>query len=125
MDTEKTDRALLAAGLRTFFQLAEEWQLSGAEQGSLLGSPDIATLRGWRRGAIASATADTLKRISYLLGIYQAIRTLLPDPARANGWMRAPNFAPLFGGRSALDVMIDGDIANLRGVRAYLDAQLE
>ena len=36
----------------------------------------------------------------------------------------ATHSAPMFGGRSALDRMLSGNIANLRSVRAYLDVQL-
>ena len=124
MDVDATHAALLAAGVRGFFRLAEEWQLSEAEQIILLGLPPDFELGRWRRGDIVAANDETLERISYLLGIYKAIHTLLPLPARANSWMRAPNSAPMFGGRSALDRMLRGSIADLRSVRAYLDAQL-
>ncbi|WP_201791862.1 MbcA/ParS/Xre antitoxin family protein [Sphingopyxis witflariensis] len=124
MDTDKTDLGLLAAGLRAFFRLADEWDLSEAEQIILLGSPAEFELARWRRGDVASGSGETLKRISLMLGIYKAIQTLLPDRARANRWMRAPNFAPIFSGGSALDQMLRGDIADLRRVRTYLDAQL-
>ena len=124
MDIDATYTALLAAGVRSFFRLAEEWQLSEAEQIILLGLPPNFELDRWRRGDIVAANGETLERISYLLGIYKAIHTLLPVPARATRWMRAPNSAPMFGDTSALDRMLSGNIADLRSVRAYLDAQL-
>lgn len=124
MDVDATHAALLAAGVRGFFRLAEEWQLSEAEQIILLGLPPDFELDRWRRGDIVAANDETLERISHLLGIYKAIHTLLPVLDRANQWMRAPNSAPIFGGRSALDRMLRGSIADLRSVRAYLDAQL-
>jgi hypothetical protein len=37
--------------------------------------------------------------------------------------VRKPNDAPLFGGRSALDRMISGNVADLFVVRQYIDAQ--
>jgi len=37
--------------------------------------------------------------------------------------VREPNTAPLFGGRSALDRMMGGQVADLYVVRHYLDAQ--
>lgn len=124
MDIDATHAALLAAGVRGFFRLAEEWHLSEAEQIILLGLPPDFALERWRRGYIVAANGETLERISHLLGIYKAIHMLLPVPDRANQWMRAPNSAPIFGGRSALDRMLGGNIADLRSVRAYLDAQL-
>lgn len=124
MDIDATHAALLAVGVRSFFRLAKEWQLSEAEQIILLGLPPDFELGRWRRGDIVAANGETLERISYLLGIYKAIHTLLPVPDQANRWMRAPNSAPMFGGRSALDRMLSGDMADLRRVRAYLDTQL-
>jgi hypothetical protein len=38
--------------------------------------------------------------------------------------MRAPNAAPLFDGRSALDRMTAGNVGDLYVVRQYLEGQL-
>jgi hypothetical protein len=64
-----------------------------------------------------------MERISYVLGIYKALQVLLPDAAAADGWVRRPNAAPPFGGRSALERMLSGNVADLFLVRQYLDAQ--
>jgi hypothetical protein len=37
--------------------------------------------------------------------------------------VRKPNAAPLFSGRSALDRMTSGNVADLYVVRQYVDAQ--
>ncbi len=124
MSAEYTSTALLEAGLRAFFRLAGEWRLSEAEQLILLGSVTTSELSKWRQGEIGSATTDTLERISYLLGIYKAIHTLLPNPVRANAWIRTANTAPMFHGTSALDRMLIGKATDLHAVRAYLDEQL-
>lgn len=124
MGTEHTSTALLAAGLRSFFRLAEEWCLTEAEQLILIGSTSTSELSDWRQGKIGSATNGTLERISYLLGIYKAIHTLLPNPAQANAWIRAANTASLFDGGSALDLMLNGKASDLHAVRAFLDGQL-
>jgi len=46
-----------------------------------------------------------------------------PDEASADAWVKKPNDAPLFNGRSALDRMLSGQVADLFVVRQYLDAQ--
>jgi hypothetical protein len=66
---------------------------------------------------------DTLERLSYLLGIYKALQILLPDPQAADEWVRKSNSAPPFGGDSALERMLSGQVADLYVVRQYLDAQ--
>src|ERR1700728_997936 len=89
------------AGLRAFHRISELWHLSVSAQ----------------------LPRDTLERLSYLLGIYKALQLLLPDTQAADEWIRRPNDAPLFGGKSALDRMLSGNVADLFTVRQYLDAQ--
>ena len=111
-----------AAALRTFWRLAEAWQLGVGEQMTLLGVGRSA-LYQWRQGKVGPLDRHVLERLSYLFGIYAALQLLLPDPERAAEWVRKPNDAPLFGGRSALQRMLGGQVADLYVVRQYLDAQ--
>lgn len=111
------------AALRTFFNLARNWGLSEQEQMKLLGLNSRSTLHAWKSGRVSKVSRDTVERISYLLGIFKAVNILLPDAKRADDWIRLPNKAPLFGGRSALDRMTSGNIGDLYVVRQYLDAQ--
>lgn len=111
-----------AAALRTFWRLADAWHLSVSEQTTLLGVGRT-TLYQWRQGKPATLDRHVLERLSYLFGIYAALHILLPVPERADEWIRKPNTAALFGGRSALDRMLGGQVADLFVVRQYLDAQ--
>lgn len=115
--------AMAGPALRGFFNLADRWRLRVSEQRRLLGDPPESTFYKWKRERDGSLGRDTLERISYLLGIYKALAILFPDPARADAWLRKPNTAPTFGGRSALDRMLSGNVADLFVVRQYLDAQ--
>ena len=117
------DTEMAAAGLRAFTRIATLWQLSIAEQLRLLGLNSKSTYFKWRKDAHARLPRDTVERLSYLLGIYQALQILLPQPAAADQWLRRPNDAAPFGGRSALDRMLSGQVADLFLVRQYLDAQ--
>ena len=112
-----------AAGLRAFARIAEAWHLSIAEQLTLLGLSSRSTYFKWRKESQVRLPRDTLERISYILGIYKALQLLLPDNRAADAWVRRPNEAPLFGGKSALDRMLSGNVADLYTVRQYLDAQ--
>lgn len=122
--TPKIDRrGLSGPALRAFFRIAELWNLSAEEQMTLLGITARSTFFKWKRAADATLPKDTLERISYVLGIYKALQILLPDEKIADGWVKRANEAPLFGGRSALDRMLSGHVADLFVVRQYLDAQ--
>jgi hypothetical protein len=114
---------LAGPALRGFFGIAKAWKLSEREQMRLLGLVSRSTLQSWKAGNVARIDRDTLERISYVLGIYKAIRILLPEASRADAWMRKPNNAPIFGGSSALGRMTSGNVADLYVVRQYLDAE--
>jgi hypothetical protein len=111
------------AGLRAFVRIAEAWKLTIAEQLKLLGIASRSTYFKWRREQSPRLPQDTLERLSYLLGIYKSLQILLPDPTAADEWVRRPNTAPPFGGHSALERMLSGQVADLYVVRQYLDAQ--
>jgi uncharacterized protein (DUF2384 family) len=115
--------AAAAIGLRAFARIADLWHLSVAEQLKLLGLSSRSTYFKWRKDPQVKLPRDTLERISYVLGIYKALQLLLPDTRAADEWLRRPNEATVFGGRSALERMLSGNVADLYIVRQYLDAQ--
>ena len=119
---DPSSRAAAQAALRTFWRLAEAWKLDVNEQTTLLGVGRT-TLYQWKNGKVGPLDRHVLERLSYLFGIYAALQILLPLKERADAWLRRPNAAPLFGGRSALDRMLGGQVADLYVVRHYLDAQ--
>lgn len=116
-------RALSAPALRTFFRIATAWKLSAAEQMTLLGISARSTYFKWKKQHDVALPKDTLERISYILGIYKALQILLPDSVAADGWIKRANDAAPFGGRSALERMLCGQVSDLYVVRQYLDAQ--
>jgi hypothetical protein len=121
---QPTRKDMSAAGLRAFFNIAQAWGLSEQEQLVLLGQPSRSTYYKWKSAPqTADLKRDTLERLSYILGIYKALQILLPDSAAADAWVKKPNTAPLFGGKSALDRMLGGNIGDLLAVRQYLDAR--
>ena len=116
-------KALSGPALRSFFRIAELWQLSVDEQMILLGVSARSTFFKWKKDNEALLSKDTLERISYVLGIYQSLQQLLPEPHAADRWIKQSNAASLFGGQSALERMLSGNVADLYVVRRYLDSQ--
>jgi hypothetical protein len=115
--------SLGGAGLRAFENIATAWELSVAEQLKLLGIASRSTYFKWRRERDPKVPRDTLERLSYLLGIYKSLQILLPEARAADEWVRRPNNEPLFGGRSALERMLSGQVSDLYVVRQYLDSE--
>ena len=122
-DRPVTAADMAQAGLRAFFRIASLWDLSVDEQITLLGSPARSTYFKWKREGAETLPRDVLERISYLLGIYKDLQLLLPEEAAADGWVRRANDALPFGGASALERMLSGNVADLYEVRRYLDAE--
>jgi len=104
--------------LRVVFNIFEKWQLDEEQARALLGNPDDKTYSDLRCGAVWSLPNDTLTRISYVFGIYRAVRTIFPTEGQADAWLHKPN--KVFSDASALEVMLSG---GLETVRKYLDGQ--
>ena len=112
-----------ATALTAFFNITAAWGVTAEEERTLLGSPPRSTFFKWKSERIAKLSADTLERISYVMGIYKALRILLPTQEAANAWVKKPNTAAGFGGKSALQRMSAGRVIDLADVRRYLDAE--
>ena len=112
----------IAVGMRAFFEITKKWGLSTDEAGTLLGQPGRSTLYNWRSGKVGEVvhSLDLGARISYVLGIFKALEIIYQRPEMADAWVRKPNDA--FGGQSALDRMLAGQIVDLAEVRQYLDS---
>lgn len=107
------------AAKRAFFRIAALWRVSTDQSAVLLGAPSRSTLFSWKKGQGGPLSRDAFERISYILGIYKGLQVLFPDPKQADEWIRKPN--QMFGGGSALDHMLAGNVADLHRVRAYID----
>ena len=105
--------------LDIFFKLAEAWNLTIEQQITLLGAPARSTFYKWKKEG-GQLSPDTEDRVSHLASIYKALQIVVPDPKAADTWLHRSN--RYFAGRSALDVMLDGKLADIYRVRTYVDA---
>jgi hypothetical protein len=109
-----------AAMFRAVVNLFRLWGLTDAEAATLLDLP-VRTFARWKAGGVGRIGRDGRARLSNLIGIHKALRIIFREPQRAYAWVKAPNEA--FGGRRALDVMLQGELTDLMRVRRYLDAE--
>lgn len=124
MRNEDTRQSSAHVALRAIWKIAERWSLTDQELVRLLGQEDEAALVRLRTGQARDLPAETIIRLSLILGIFKAINTIMPSPKRADAWVRKANAAPLFEGKTALDRLLSGEIDDLDAVRRYLDAQI-
>ena len=66
--------------------------------------------------------ADTLTRLSYLVGIFKALN-ILYSATLADAWIQRPNSNRIFGGQTPLAYMIKGGLPAMQVVRRLLDAR--
>jgi hypothetical protein len=109
-----------AAMFRATLNLFRHWQVTDVQAAVLLDLP-LRTFARWKTGDVGRIDRDGRARLSNLMGIHKALRLIFREPARGYAWIHAPNDA--FGGRSALDVMLNGELTDLMRVRRYLDAE--
>jgi uncharacterized protein (DUF2384 family) len=106
---------------RTTVNLFKVWNLSDAEACTLLGGMSSRTWARWKDGNIGRIDRDLRMRMAHLMAIHKGLRYLFKDPARGYAWIRKPNGA--FGGQSALDLMLRGDMSDLSALREWIDAE--
>jgi hypothetical protein len=116
-------RRLSAPAMRTFLNVCAAWNLSVNQQRGLLGWPAPSTYHKYKAGQTGTLSFDILSRISLVLGIYKALHILYPQPELADQWVKLRNANPLMGGKTPLELMVDGGIDGLHRVRRLLDAR--
>jgi hypothetical protein len=109
-----------AAMFRACLNLFKLWKVSDTEASTLLDLPPR-TFARWKTGITGRIGRDQKARLSNLMGIHKALRLIFRDPERSYEWPRLPNQA--FENRSALQVMLGGELTDLMRVRRYLDAE--
>jgi uncharacterized protein (DUF2384 family) len=109
-----------AAMFRAVLNLFRLWNITDEEAGILLDLP-VRTFRRWKAGELGRIDRDGKARLSNLMGIHKALRIIFREPQRSYAWIKAPN--KVFGNRTALDVMLGGELTDLMRVRRYLDAE--
>jgi hypothetical protein len=119
-------KRLSAPGLRAFLGIADVWGLSEQQRLLILGMPSRSAYYGWVKTAQGQGDltlpADTLTRISAVLGIHKALMILFATPAEGVAWLRGKHAAPLFGGQPPLALAACGTQDGLMAVRRFLDA---
>jgi uncharacterized protein (DUF2384 family) len=108
------------AMFRACVNLFRLWQVSDADAAVLLDLP-ARTFARWKTETIGRINRDQKARLSNLMGIHKALRIIFREPDRAYSWIKTPN--RVFSGRSALDIMVGGELTDLMRVRRYLDAE--
>lgn len=96
------------------------WGVSDVDAAVILGGISPKTFRRWRDREYGRVNRDLADRMSYILGIHKALRIIFAQPAQGYRWMSQANAA--FGGRTPLQLLLQGGMDDLRRLRRYLDS---
>jgi len=121
--TARAERERLStSALKAFFNIAARWQIRDEDARALLGGVSNGPYYQMKKNPDRVLDADTLLRISYLIGIFKALHILHSEPL-ADEWIRLPNANRIFAGRSPLAYMLAGGLPAIETVRRLLDAR--
>ena len=121
--TSRQERERLSGpGLQAFFRIMALWQVRDEDTRALLGGVTNGPFYEMKRHPDRVLDTDRLTRVSYVIGIFKALR-ILHGEALADEWVRLPNSNPLFGGGTPLAYMIRGGLPAMQTVRRLLDAR--
>ncbi len=109
-----------AAMFRAIVNLFRLWEITDEQAAVVLDMP-VRSYSRWKADGPGRIDRDKRARLSNLMGIHKALRIIFREPRRAYSWIKAANEA--FAGRSALDIMLAGELTDLMRVRRYLDAE--
>lgn len=111
-----------ATGLKTAFTILDKWGCTPQQQWSILGMKKSTYYKCRESVAQARLSADQLERISYVLNMHAAMRTVFDNPENVYGFMGMANHNPFFNGCSPLDIIGSGNFGALYETFKRIDA---
>ena len=120
---DQTERERLSpSAIKAFFNIMEKWGVRDEDARALLGGMSNGPFYEMKKNPNRTLDADTLTRLSYLVGIFKALNILYSE-ALADAWIQRPNANRIFGGQTPLAYMIKGGLPAMQVVRRLLDAR--
>lgn len=112
------------SGLRTALRILDKWDASSEQACRILRISRSTYTRAKQTGSEWSVglDMDQMHRISFVLNIHAALRTVFDNPDNVYGFPSMDNDNEFFNGRKPLDIMAQGDIVSLYETFRRVDA---
>lgn len=112
------------AGLTAALNVIDKWKGTPEQARSILGIPESMYTYAKKQppGWSVSLDPEQLQRISVVLNIHAALRTVFDNPENTYGFPSMENHNEFFNGRSPLEVMASGDLASLNETFKRIDS---
>jgi antitoxin Xre/MbcA/ParS-like protein len=119
----KAERERLSpSAIKAFFNIMAAWGVCDADARALLHGISNGQFCAMKKKPERTLDADTLMRVSYLVGIFQALNILYSEKL-ADAWVQRPNTNRIFGDQTPLAHMVNGGVPAMQVVRRLLDAR--
>jgi hypothetical protein len=105
--------------VRALLAIFARWGIGDQDATKLLGKETAQYIADLRAGTAGLGDRDTQDRARLLLGIYEAVHSLLREADEEKSWLTAA--MPTLGGRSLFDVMQNGSVADLLLAKSFVD----
>lgn len=111
-------------GLRAALRILDKWQASSEQACRILRISRSTYTRARQDDAAWSVglDLDQMHRISFVLNIHAALRTLFDNPDNVYGFVSLENRNEFFNGRKPLEIMAQGDFISLYETFRRIDA---
>lgn len=119
--TQTTSKISDPIAWKSLKNLIEKFEFKPKEAMTLMGEMPKASYYAGISHHKGKLNRDQLERISYLLGIYKALRILFDDSQQAMTWITRKNSLSPFNGMTPKEYMLEGSIVRLSEVRRFLD----
>lgn len=113
----------IQTAFKVILNIFDKWNCTTEEALTLLGLKRSTWFKYKNAPEQASFSHDLIERISYILNIHAALRVLFSNQESVYQWVRKPNKAPFYNGRSAMDIMMQGRVVDLWAVASRLNAE--
>lgn len=108
--------------LKTALNILDKWGCSPDQIQAILQISRATYFKYRKDPGAANLTHDQAERISLLLNIHAALRTIFENPENVYGFMSMKNDNPYFNGKSPLEIISTGSFAALYETFKRIDA---
>lgn len=105
--------AMASTGLKVSFNILDKWGCTGEQIQQIFQISRSAYYRYRETPSAAKLSRDQIARISYILNIHSALRTVFDNPDNVYGFMSMKNNNAFFNGETPLNLISSGDYASL------------
>lgn len=124
IEAQALTKAQGVVGLRAALRILDKWNASSDQACKVLRISRSTYTRARQKDAQweVALDLDQLQRISFVLNIHAALRTVFDNPDNVYGFPSMNNRNAFFNGRKPLDIMAQGDIISLYETYRRIDA---